>query len=120
MDGWRDYEVKSGLAVLAKDQCIRATLISGITAGGVVMADGEPFKPSAPNLTRQPEIGGYAMVFSDGYRAVAPKWLFEARYIEVERPDLDSKTPRNSAAESPTQSLGDKSDTKDAAARPAP
>lgn len=47
----------------------------------------EPFWPSEPAMAARAEIGGYAVIYEDGYRSVSPKAAFEAGYTPIRKPE---------------------------------
>jgi len=59
--------------------------ITGITPDGVVLvgARHERFDPTEPAMARRAEVGGYAVVYEDGFKSISPKKAFEDGYTRV-------------------------------------
>jgi hypothetical protein len=43
----------------------------------------EAFHPTEPAMVGRAEVGGYAVVYEDGFRSVSPKAAFEAGNIRL-------------------------------------
>jgi hypothetical protein len=43
----------------------------------------EAFYPTEPAMIARAEVGGYAVVYSDGFKSVSPKKAFEEGYTRV-------------------------------------
>lgn len=57
--------------------------ISPFTGALYVGDDHEHFEPSVAAMAEKAEIGGYAVLYPDGYKSVSPKKSFEDGYTEV-------------------------------------
>jgi hypothetical protein len=51
----------------------------------------ERFYPSEPAMAARAEIGGYAVVYADGFCSVSPKEAFEAGYTPKDQPEVIGK-----------------------------
>lgn len=73
MKDWPKYE---------SHKVVRAMPITEITSDGVVLVGDqyEPFQPTEPAMAKRAEVGGYAVVYADGFRSVSPKKAFEEGY----------------------------------------
>lgn len=62
---------------------VQAMPITGITPDGIILvgAAHEPFAPTVTEMTRLAEVGGYAVIYDDGYKSVSPKAAFEKGYV---------------------------------------
>lgn len=82
-DEWPEYE---------SHKVVRAAKIVAVVFGG---PDGEPihviveydggtgqqvFVPTVPEMLKKAEIGGYAMLYPDGFKSVSPAKAFEEGY----------------------------------------
>lgn len=79
MNNWPKYE---------SHKIVRAAPIVGITDSGTILVDpfgGEcvGFEPTEPAMAKRAEIGGYAVIYVDGYKSVSPKKAFEEGYVRV-------------------------------------
>lgn len=76
MSDWPKYE---------SHKIVQALPITGITPAGVVLvgAGHEPFHPTEPAMAARAEVGGYAVLYADGYKSVSPKNAFEDGYKRV-------------------------------------
>jgi hypothetical protein len=45
----------------------------------------ERFYPTEPAMAARADIGGYAVIYEDGYRSVSPQSAFESGYTKVEQ-----------------------------------
>ncbi len=43
----------------------------------------ERFAPTEPAMAARAEIGGYAVIYADGFRSVSPKGIFESGYTRL-------------------------------------
>jgi hypothetical protein len=41
------------------------------------------FEPTEPAMAARAEVGGYAVIYEDGFKSVSPKLAFEAGYTRV-------------------------------------
>lgn len=73
MSDWPKYE---------SHKIVQAMPITGITPDGVVLvgAKHQPFHPTEQAMATRAEIGGYAVLYSDGFKSVSPKKAFEDGY----------------------------------------
>lgn len=64
---------------------IQAMPITGITGDGVLLVghNHEPFHPTVPEMVAKAEVGGYAILYPDGYKSVSPKQSFEDGYTRL-------------------------------------
>lgn len=76
MTDWPKYE---------SHKIVQAMPITGITPAGVVLvgARHEPFHPTEPAMAARAEVGGYAVIYVDGFKSVSPKKAFEEGYTRV-------------------------------------
>lgn len=76
MSDWPKYE---------SHKVVQALPITGITPAGVVLvgAGHAPFHPTEPAMAARAEVGGYAVLYADGYKSVSPKKAFEDGYKRV-------------------------------------
>jgi hypothetical protein len=49
----------------------------------VDLGDGvqERFQPTEPAMAARAEVGGYAVIYEDGYKSISPKKAFEEGYV---------------------------------------
>jgi hypothetical protein len=77
MSEWPKYE---------SHKIVQAAPIIGILEGNgdilVQVGDHgvESFQPTEPAMAKRAEIGGYAVIYEDGYKSVSPKRAFEEGY----------------------------------------
>lgn len=64
---------------------VQAMPITDITPDGVVLVGvtHEPFYPTEPAMAARAEVGGYAVLYADGFKSVSPKKAFEDGYTAV-------------------------------------
>lgn len=76
MTDWPKYE---------SHKIVQAMPITGITPDGIVLvgARHEPFHPTEPAMAARAEVGGYAVLYADGFKSVSPKKAFEEGYTRV-------------------------------------
>jgi hypothetical protein len=43
----------------------------------------ERFEPTEPAMAKRAEVGGYAVIYADGYKSISPKAAFEEGYQRV-------------------------------------
>ncbi len=67
---------------------VQAMPITGITAGGVVLVgpSRQPFFPTKPVMAETAEVGGFAVLYEDGFKSISPKKAFEDGYTPVHAP----------------------------------
>ena len=44
----------------------------------------EQFEPSVPGMAEKAEVGGWAMLYPDGFKSISPARAFEEGYTRVE------------------------------------
>lgn len=85
MPDWPKYE---------SHKIVRAALISDIidVAGRLAILvkpygdhTVERFYPSEPAMAARAEVGGYAVIYEDGFKSVSPKAAFDAGYTKLKR-----------------------------------
>ena len=61
---------------------MQAMPITGITPDGIVLVGARhlPFHPTEPAMAARAEVGGYAVIYEDGYKSISPKKAFEEGY----------------------------------------
>jgi hypothetical protein len=76
MTDWPKYE---------SHKIVQALPITGITPDGVILVGSghAVFRPTEPAMAARAEVGGYAVVYDDGYSSVSPKAAFEAGYTRL-------------------------------------
>lgn len=76
MSNWPKYE---------SHKIVQAMPITGIAHDGVVLVgpNHERFDPTEPAMTKHAEVGGYAVLYSDGFKSISPKKAFEDGYTRV-------------------------------------
>lgn len=76
MSNWPKYE---------SHKTVQAMPITGITPDGVVLvgATHERFDPTEPAMAKRAEVGGYAVIYEDGFKSISPKKAFEDGYTRV-------------------------------------
>jgi hypothetical protein len=76
VSNWPKYE---------SHKTVQAMPITGITPAGVVLvgARHEAFFPTEPSMATRAEVGGYAVVYNDGFKSVSPKKAFEDGYVRI-------------------------------------
>lgn len=64
---------------------VQAMAITGVTPAGVVLVGAryEPFHPTEPAMAARAEVGGYAVLYADGFKSVSPKKAFEDGYRRI-------------------------------------
>lgn len=86
MNDWPKYE---------SHKIIQAAKIIGITDSGVILIDpfddrnAIAFEPTVPGMAEKAEIGGYAVLYPDGFKSISPAKAFEEDYTRVSPADPD-------------------------------
>jgi hypothetical protein len=44
----------------------------------------EQFEPTVPGMAEKAEVGGYGMLYPDGFKSISPRTAFEEGYTRVE------------------------------------
>lgn len=70
---------------------VSALPITGITPGGVILVGAHhiPFEPTEPAMAKRAEVGGYAVIYEDGFRSLSPKKVFEEGYKRFTLPSVE-------------------------------
>lgn len=73
MSNWPEY---------VSHKVIRAMPITDILPDGTILVgdDRELFEPTVPAMADKAEIGGYAMLYPDGFKSISPRKAFEDGY----------------------------------------
>lgn len=88
---WPRYECHKIVAA-----AVITEIVHDVGAGLVILVrphgDGptEPFRPSEAAMTGRATIGGYAVIYEDGFCSVSPKDVFEAGYTPVRAKGTDA------------------------------
>lgn len=94
---------------------VRAVPIVGLreTADGVQVRVGLPdgtveaFEPTEPHMARRAELGGYAVIYEDGYRSISPRAAFEGGYTLASVESTPAAAPAHVYAAEPDARQGD-------------
>jgi hypothetical protein len=64
---------------------VRAMPITGVTHTGTILVGSRHtvFQPTEPAMAARAEVGGYAVIYSDGFRSISPKKAFEDGYTRM-------------------------------------
>jgi hypothetical protein len=74
MSDWPKYESHKIV------QAMPITGVSSLSGYVLVGPENEPFHPTEPAMAARAEVGGYAVIYEDGYKSISPKKAFEDGY----------------------------------------
>lgn len=78
---------------------VRAMPITAITPDKTILVGPlrTPFYPTVPSMVSQAQVGGYAVIYADGYQSISPAKAFEDGYILVSEEEAERATRRPEA-----------------------
>lgn len=92
MSDWPKYEshkiVQAAMIVRVERNHAGGKIVQAIWARPVGAelgaAPAEQFEPSVPDMAEKAEVGGYAVLYSDGFKSISPKQAFEDGYTRCD------------------------------------